>query len=56
MSLVMSPRALLVGVLNVRWNDRGKPVMIAMLRALLLASMRKKRLGSRVLRMLKMHR
>ena len=52
MSLVMSPRALLVGVLNVRWNDRGKPVM----RAMLQACMMKKRLGSRVLKMLKMHR
>ena len=48
MSLVMSPRALLVGVLNVR----GKPVMIAMLQAYMM----KKRLGSRVLKMLKMHR
>ena len=25
-----------MGVLKVRWNDRGKPVMIAVLRALLL--------------------
>ena len=47
-----SLKTLLVGVLNVHWNDRGMPVMTAMLQA----SVRKKRLGCRVLRRLRMRR